>query len=255
VPGEEAAASPEAPSSAAPTPVHNFAPPRRKRRKIKTSATLVVSPVTSPVTASTTLPEEELSTLPSQTDFQPPNSLQTVPESTEATSTLATASVSGPVPPPSVVEGEGSKSKKKRAHTVCLPYFNPLIKLDTNSPSFRKVLTLPSFPKLVDPCFEFSLKLPEQIPEPTSTTLRSDVRYNGTQLTRSLKTHTSLSGDAGHPALNSFFVQKAYKGMIFKRIFFRPFAYFTLFRSPLFQIYRVRYDQSFLSTSVRTSPS
>jgi hypothetical protein len=162
--------------------------------------------------------------LPSQMDFQPPNSLQTVPKSTEATSTLATASVSGPVPPPSVVEGEGSKSKKKRAHTVCLPYFNPLLKLDTNSPSFCKLLTLPSFPKLVDPCFKFSLKLPEQIPEPTSVTLRSDVRYNGTQLTRSLKTHTSISGDAGHPALNSYFVQKAYKGMIFKQFFFRPFA-------------------------------
>jgi hypothetical protein len=216
VPGEEAAASPEAPSSAAPTPVHNFAPPRHKWRKIKTSATYVVSPDTLPVTVSSVLLEDISSIPPSQTDSQPLHSLLLDPELAVLNSTTETASVPKPVLQASVVEGEGSKLKKKRAHTVCLPYFNPLIKLDTNSPSFCKLLTLPSFPKLVDPCFEFSLKLPEQIPKPTSATLRSDVRYNGTQLTRSLKTHTSISGDAGHPALNSYFVQKAYKGIILK---------------------------------------
>jgi hypothetical protein len=226
VPGEEAAASPEAPSSAAPTPVHNFAPPCHKWRKIKTSATYVVSPDTSPVTVSSALPEDMSSILPSQTTSRPLNSSLPDPEPAVLNSTTETASVPELVPQASVIEGEGSKLRKKWAHTVCLPYFNSLIKLDTNSPSFHKLLTLPSFPKLVDPCFEFSLKLPEQIPEPTSVTLQSDVRYNGTQLTCSLKTHTSISGDAGHPTLNAFFVQKAYKGIILYYIVF-PFTYFT----------------------------
>ena len=120
-------------------------------------------------------------------------------------------------------------SKKRRSETVCLSYIDPLINIDLTSPSFRKLLSLPTSSRLINPYMQSaSLSLPEKLPDTMSRiSIRSDLSY-GPHVQRSLQaqalnSESSDPSSSSDPHFNSKFVRKAYKGTPFYAFRYKVF--------------------------------